>query len=123
MRHSSSQLDRPAPKGCVPGHENATVFVSVVWAIDGPRFVAVAATEQDCLARIARYVAEQAHWQLRPPSADRVATLLAAGDQAGAVAEYFRHVGDRWDAEWLTTARLGLDPASGVWSGDLPLAH
>jgi hypothetical protein len=101
----------------------ATTFVSVVWAIDGPRFAAVAATEEECLAQIVRYVAEQAPWQLWPPSAGRVAGLLAAGDQAGAVTEYFGHVGERWDAEWLTTARLGAGSALRGWSGGLPLSR
>lgn len=123
MQRSSSRSDAPAPLWHVTrGHENATTFVSVVWAIDGPRFAAVAATEEDCLSQIGRYVAEQAPWQLWPPSAGRVATLLAAGDQAAAVREYFTHVGERWDAEWLTTARLGLGPTSGAWSGGLPLS-
>ena len=40
------------------------MFVSVVWAMDGPRFVAVATTEEACLTQIARHVAEQAQWQL-----------------------------------------------------------
>ena len=123
MQRSFSRLDAPAPIGRVTrGHENAVVFVSVIWAIDGPRFAAVASTESDCLAQIARYVAEQAQRQLWPPSAGRVAALLATGDQAGAVTEYFRHVGERWDPEWLSTARLGLDPVSGAWSGGLPLS-
>lgn len=123
MQRSSSQSDAPAPLWHVTrDDENATTFVSVVWAIDGPRFAAVAATEDDCLAQICRYVAEQAPWQLWPPSAGRVATLLAAGDQAAAVREYFNHVGERWDAEWLTTARLGVGPTSGAWSGGLPLS-
>jgi hypothetical protein len=118
-------LSRPEPSTPIAndtrGHEKATVFVSVVWAIDGPRFVAVATAEENCLAQIARYVAEQAQWQLWPPTASRVTALLGEGDQAGAVTEYFRCVGERWDAERLTTARLGLGPASGVWSGGLPL--
>ncbi len=123
MQRLFSRLDTPAPIGRVTrGHENAVVFVSVIWAIDGPRFAAVASTESDCLAQIARYVAEQAQRQLWPPSADRVAALLATHDQAGAVTEYFRHVGERWDLEWLATARLGLDPVSGAWSGGLPLS-
>ena len=46
------------------GQEEATVFVLVVWAMDGPRFVAVATTEEAGLTQIARYVAEQAQWQL-----------------------------------------------------------
>ena len=104
------------------GKEEATVFVSVVWAIDGPRFVAVARTEEDGLTQIARYIAEQAQWQLWPLAVRRVTALLESGDPAGAVTEYFRHVGERWEAEWLTTARLGQDAASGVWSGSLPLS-
>jgi hypothetical protein len=51
-----------------------------------------------------------------------VTALLENGDRVGAVTEYFRHVGERWEAEWLTTARLGSDAASGVWSGSLPLS-
>lgn len=101
---------------------HATTFVAVVWAVDGPRFAAVATTEEDCLAQIVRYVAKQAPWQLWPASARRVAALLADGDQTGAVTEYFGHVGERWDGEWLTTARLGLDQTSRGWSGDLPLS-
>ena len=104
------------------GHEETPVFVSVVWGVDGPRFVVTATTEEDCLRRIARYVAEQARWQLWPPIAGRVAALLEGGDQAGAIIEYFRHVGERWDAERLTTARLELDPVSGVWSASPPLS-
>ena len=123
MPRSSSLSDSRAPIGDVTrGHEHATTLVSVVWASDGPRFAAVAATEEGCLAQIARYVTEQAQRQLWPPSADRVAALLAAGDLAAAVTEYFGHVGERWDPEWLTTARLGMDAASGAWSGGLPLA-
>jgi hypothetical protein len=119
-------LSQPKPSAPIVhgtrGHENAMVFVSVIWAVDGPRFAAVASTEENCLAQIARYVAEQARRQLWPPSAGRVAALLAKGDQGGAVTEYFRYAGERWDPEWLATARLGLDPVSGAWSGGLPLS-
>jgi hypothetical protein len=123
MERSSSRLGTPAPLcHLVRGQENATTFVSIVWAVDGPRFAAVGATEEDCLAQIARYVADQAQWQLWPPSACRVATLLAEGDHAGAITEYFLHAGERWDAERLTTARLAWSPTSGAWSGELPLS-
>ena len=122
MVRSSSRSDTSAPLWhLMGGHENATPFVSIVWAVDGPRFATVGATEEDCLAQIARYVAGQAQWQLWPPSARRVATLLAEGDHAGAITEYFVHAGERWDAEWLTTARLASSRTSGAWSGVLPL--
>ena len=104
------------------GQEEATVFVLVVWAMDGPRFVAVATTEEAGLTQIARYVAEQAQWPLWPPADRRVTAPLESGDRVGEVTEYFCHVGERWEAEWLTTARLGQDAASGVWSGSLPLS-
>jgi len=123
MQRSLSQPEPSAPiVHGTRGHEKAMVFVAVIWAIDGPRFAAVASTEDDCLAQIARYVAEQAQRQLWPSSAGGVAALLAKCDHAGAVTEYFRHVGERWDLEWLATARLGLDPVSGAWSGSLPLS-
>ena len=122
MRRLSFQPEPSVPIAhCARGKEE-TIFVSVVWAIDGPRFVAVARTEEDGLTQIAGYIAEQAQWQLWPLAVRRVTALLESGDPAGAVTEYFRHVGDRWEAEWLTTARLGLDVASGVWSGSLPLS-
>ena len=123
MQRSLSQPEPSAPiVHGTRGYENAMVFMAVIWAIDGPRFAAVASTEDDCLAQIARYVAEQAQRQLWPSSAGGVAALLAKCDHAGAVTEYFRHVGERWDLEWLATARLGLDPVSGAWSGSLPLS-
>jgi hypothetical protein len=123
MQRSLSQPEQSVPiVHSTRGHENVMVFVSVIWAIDGPRFAAVAPTEEGCLAQIARYVAEQAQRQLWPSSAGRVAALLANCDHAGGVAEYFRHVGERWDLEWLATARLSLDPVSGAWSGGLPLS-
>ena len=122
MVRSSFRSDTPALLWhLMGGHENATLFVSIVWAVDGPRFTAVAATEEDCVAQIARYVADQAQWQLWPSSARRVAILLAEGDHAGAITEYFVHAGERWDAEWLTTARLASSPTSDAWSGALPL--
>jgi hypothetical protein len=102
---------------------SAAMYVSIVCAADGARFATVAASEQECLAQVASYVAEQAARQLWPPSGQRVRDLLAAGDTGAAVAEYFRHAGERWDREWLVTASLAPDPASTAWSGPIPLAE
>lgn len=99
----------------------AALYVSIVCAIDGARFAAVATSEQDCLVQVASYVAEQAVRQLTPASARRVYELLAAGDAIAAVGEYFRRAGERWEAEWLVTAPLNPDPQSTVWSGTVPL--
>jgi len=95
--------------------------VSIVCAIDGARFVAVGSSEQECLARVASYVAAQAVGQLSPPSACRVCELLVAGDTGAAVSEYFRHTGERWETEWLVTTPLHPDSRSNAWSGDVPL--
>lgn len=97
------------------------LYVSIVCAVDGARFAAVAASEPECLAQIASYVSEQAAGQLHPPSACRVRELLAAGDPLEAVGEYFRHTGERWEAEWLVTASLRPDLRSTAWSGPVPL--
>ena len=97
------------------------LYVSIVCAVDGARFAAVAASEPECLAQVASYVAEQAAGQLHPPSACRVRELLTAGDPLEAVAEYFRHAGERWEAEWLVTASLHPDSGSTAWSGSVPL--
>ena len=100
---------------------SAALYVSIVCAADGARFATVAASEQECLALVASYVAEQAARQLWPPSVLRVQDLLESGDAAAAVAEYFRHAGERWDREWLVTTSLRPDPRSTAWSGPIPL--
>ena len=103
------------------GRSSASLYVSIVCAIDGARFVAIAASEKECLAQVVSYVAEQASRQLWPPSALRVRELLVAGDVATAVTEYFRHTGERWDREWLVTTSLNPDLHSTAWSGTIPL--
>lgn len=97
------------------------LYVSIVAAMDGARFAAVATEEQQCVTQVAAYVAEQAPLQLWPRSARRVQELLAAGNAAAAVTEYFRCVGERWDREWLATTCLRPDSHTGVWSGPVPL--
>ena len=103
------------------GRQPATLYVSIVCAVDGARFAAVASSEQGCLAQVATYVSEQAAGQLKAESATRVRELLEAGDAAAAVAEYFQHTGERWEPEWLVTTALRLDPRSSAWSGAIPL--
>ena len=103
------------------GRPNGALYVSIVSSSDGARFVSVAANEKECLAQIASYVAEQAAPQLWPATAQHVHELLAAGDTAAAVAEYFRHTGERWEREWLVCASLNRDPHKAAWSGAIPL--
>lgn len=102
--------------------QHDSLCVSIVCAIDGARFVVVAATEQECLVQIASYVADHATLQLWPSSARHVHGLLAAGDLAAAVADYFQHANERWEAEWLVTARLDPGSCKGAWSGMVPLS-
>ena len=97
------------------------LHISVVAAIDGVRFAAVGVSEEQCVAQMAMYVAEQAPLQLWPRLAQRVHDLLSAGDVTGAVAEYFRRSGERWDREWLVTTPLHPDSSAGAWSGAVPL--
>ena len=118
---TSNELEMSADGGSPIVRPSAALYVSIVCAADGARFATVAASEQECLAQVASYVAEQAARQLWPPSVLRVQDLLATGNAAGAVAEYFRHAGERWDREWLVTTSLHPDSRSTAWSGSVPL--
>lgn len=100
---------------------SAPLYVTIVSGTDGARFASVAASEQESLAGVATYVAEQAARQLWPPSALQVQELLTAGDATAAVAEYFHHAGERWDREWLVTTSLEPNPHSTAWSSTVPL--
>lgn len=114
---ASAREPWPAVRG-----ESPSLYISIVCAVDGARFAAVGASEQACLAQVASYVAEQASGQLSSSSARRVHEHLATGDKATAVVEYFRHAGERWEAEWLVTASLIQDSLSTTtWSGTVPL--
>lgn len=122
MRLSTSNEDARSTLGRPSlGRPSGALYVSIVCSTDGARFATVAATEEACLAQIASYVAEQTGRELRPPSVQRVHELLAAGETSAAVAEYFRHTGERWDREWLVTTSLDPDPGTAAWSGTIPL--
>lgn len=103
--------------GPAVGQSSTALYAFIVCAIDGARFAAVASSEQEGLAQIASYVAEEAGRQLWPQSAQRVYELLASGDLPTAIAEYFRHSGERWDREWLMTTSLDPHSRSTAWSG------
>jgi hypothetical protein len=118
---SGTTRDRAAGARRAAGRAETSFCIAIVSGVDGARFAAVAASEQECLVQIGSYVAEQARAQLWPPSADRVHELLEAGEVAAAVAEYFRHAGERWDAEWLVTTPLSPHPRSRAWSGPVPI--
>ena len=109
--HTSARNGRGrATRVHVATDRERSLSVSIVCAINGARFAAVAS-----------YVAKHARGQPRAPTARRVLEHLAASDAAAAVAEYFCHAGERWEAEWLVTTSLNPDPLSTVWSGAVPL--
>jgi hypothetical protein len=112
---------RVADDGSMTQPSSAVLYVSIVSAADGACFTVVSTSENECVTRVASYVAEQAPLQLWPPAARRVRELLASGDAAAAVAHYFRRSGERWDREWLVTASLNAEPGSSTWSGAIPL--
>jgi hypothetical protein len=89
--------------------------------MDGARFAIVATTEEECVTKMAAYVAEQAPLQLWPASARCIQELLASGNPVAAIGEYFRRAGERWDREWLATTSLNPDLRAGTWSGPVPL--
>ena len=122
MRRSTSHEDAlSTPDRPSIGRPSGALYVSIVCSTDGARFATVAASEEACLAQIASYIAEQTARELWPPSVQRVHQLLAAGDTSAAVAEYFRHTGERWDREWLVTTSLDPNLGSTAWSGTIPL--
>jgi hypothetical protein len=88
--HTSARNDRGgAARVHLTTDRQRTLCVSIVCAIDGARFAAVAASEEQCLTQIALYVAEHARGQLCAPTARRVLEHLAAGDAATAVRSTF----------------------------------
>ena len=74
---------------------------ALVYALDGVRLVATAASRPALMRRLAEYVGRQACEMLCANDAHRVEALL--GDQAydEAVELYFVLVGERWDEEWI----------------------
>lgn len=93
---------KPSASGNSTHHgEKSELHVAVVAAIDGIRFAAVETTPQNLLGRLSCYVREMAPQVLWPPEAERVKSLIAAGELEPAVDHYFACVGNRWDREFL----------------------
>jgi hypothetical protein len=85
-------------------------MVAVVRAADGVRFVAMGSWDDDVAPALLGYVEERADHVLWPSEAARVRELIAADQLDEAIAEYFMHVGSRWDDECLeSTSRFHHD--------------
>jgi len=92
-------------RGEATGAEAANaLFVGVVHADDGVRFMAAATSRRELVNRLADHVRRWGGYLLRPDHARHVRTLLLRGESEAAVELYFGLVGKRWDKEWLVTA-------------------
>lgn len=87
------------------------VHVAVVFAGSRIHFVTAAPSRTHLIARLARYVRDQAPRHLWPDDARQVLQLVADGRPQAAVHHYFGHVGERGDREQLV---LGTAPAGAV---------
>lgn len=95
--------------------DRTKVVAAVVQAADGVRFVAVGVCGDQVAEPLVDYVRQRCDHVLWPRAASRVRALIEAGETYAAIAEYFDHVGSRWDEERLQVhviARVD-DPA---WS-------
>jgi hypothetical protein len=94
------------------------VHVGVVYGPDSEPFITTGGTRDQLMRRLGRYVRRNAPTLLWPEDAERVATLLDAGDVDGAVAAYFeatRGEGQpvRWEQQQLAVRRVRC-PGAGV---------
>ena len=85
------------------------LFLAVVHADDGVRFMTVASSRRDLIHRVAEYVRKWGGYLLRPDHARHLRSLLLRGESEAAVELYFALVGKRWDKEWLVTAVVSKD--------------
>jgi hypothetical protein len=90
----SSFMIRAAP-------ENGATIAVVVQAADGVRFVAAGRCADDVSEALVVYIRDRCDDVLWPRDASRVRSLIEAGRYFTAIAEYFEHVGARWDEERL----------------------
>jgi hypothetical protein len=77
------------------------LHTAVVYAADGVRLVATAASHPALTRRIADYVQKHASDRLWPRDAYLVHQALADAAHEVAVELYFAFVGQRWDEEWI----------------------
>jgi hypothetical protein len=107
-REKSSTVTTTRDESSPEGAEHV-LFVAVVHADDGVRFMTVAESRRDLVHRVAEYVREWGGYLLRPDHARHLRSLLARGESEAAVELYFGLVGKRWDKEWLVTAVVSAD--------------
>jgi hypothetical protein len=79
----------------------STIFAAVVRAPDGVRFVTAGQWADEMAPALVDYVQQRCDDVLWPSAASSVRALIAARKPYAAIAEYFKHVGSRWDEERL----------------------
>jgi hypothetical protein len=78
-----------------------STLTATVYAADGVLFVATAPSTRGLVAQIVGYIRERCDDVLWPSAAAKVRALIETDERDAAIATYFAHVGERWDAEWL----------------------
>jgi hypothetical protein len=100
-----------------PRQAESAVFLAIVHADDGVRFMAATGFRRELVHRVADYVRERCDDMLSPEHACHLHGLLVRRETEAAVELYFAVVGSRWDKEWLVTAFVPSD--TGLVTGAL----
>lgn len=85
-------------------------ITAIVYSADGIRFLASGMSHEAVAGRIAEYVRDRCDDVLLADAASEVHTMFELGNIDGAIATYFKRVGERWEEEHLelfTDARNG----------------
>ena len=104
MKHEKPALTTQLRRERESSDAEPALFLAVVHADDGVRFMTVASSRRDLVHRVAEYVRKWGGYLLRPDHARHLRSLLLRGESEAAVELYFALVGKRWDKEWLVTA-------------------
>jgi hypothetical protein len=109
MKHEKPALTTQLRRERESSDAEPALFLAVVHADDGVRFMTVASSRRDLVHRVAEYVRKWGGYLLRPDHARHLRSLLLRGESEAAVELYFALVGKRWDKEWLVTAVVSTD--------------
>jgi hypothetical protein len=109
VKHENPALGTQLRRAQESSDAEPALFLAVVHADDGVRFMTVASSRRDLVHRVAEYVRKWGGYLLRPDHARHLRSLLLRGESEAAVELYFALVGKRWDKEWLVTAVVSAD--------------
>jgi hypothetical protein len=109
VKHEKPALSTQVRRARKSSDAEPALFLAVVHADDGVRFMTVASSRRDLIHRVAEYVRKWGGYLLRPDHARHLRSLLLRGESEAAVELYFALVGKRWDKEWLVTAVVSKD--------------